>query len=141
MSQNPLQQLNCLVSTLEGVLKEQECLNQINNGRKDKYTIIPIMLFTKQGSIFSAYILDKRYSCVMSPFFEIVNLDEKNGCLTLSVLIPIDMEGCPVDLCQDIYSLLTTKKCITIDVSCLCGVEALPSCLVNRFIPPDEPKC
>ena len=143
MSRNSLQQVNCLHSTLDRVLKEQEYLNpvNINKWRKDKNGIIPIMLFTKKGKPFSAYILDKHYGCVMSTFFGIENLNKKTGCLTLSVLIPIDMEGCPVDLCSDIYSLLTTKECITIDLNCLCGVEPLSPCLVNRFIPPVEPKC
>jgi hypothetical protein len=143
MKQIPLQQQNCLNSTLKKVLKEQEFQKPFNTDmvRKNKNKIIPLMLFTKMGKPFSATILDKHYGCVMSPFFRIVNFDEKTGCVILSVLIPIDMEGCPVDLCSDIYSLLTTKECITIGISCLCGVELLPPCLVNRFIPPDEHKC
>jgi spore coat protein Y len=140
MSRNSIKQGDCLSQALLKVLKQQKHLNHKHNGRKDK-KIIPIMLYMNNGAPFSAYILDKRYGCVRSTFFQIVNFEENTDCLTLSVLIPIDMEGCPVDFCPDIYSLFPTKECITIDVKCICGVESLSPCLVNRFIPPIEPKC
>jgi hypothetical protein len=112
-------------------------LEKISNSK----AVIPLSFFNTKGKPFSAVTSDKYFDCVISPFFTIEKLNKKLGCMDLSILIPIDMEGCPVDLYSDIFSLLTTQKCITVDINYFCGVVCLPGKLINRFIPKVEPKC
>lgn len=127
MDNYPEHQENCLFRAFEKIVED--------NGA------IPFSLITKKGELFSAVASNEYFECVISPVFEIKKLDKKTGCVVLSALIPIDMEGCPVDLCSDLYSLLSTNTCITLDINCFCGVVPLPACLLNRYIPIIEPKC
>ncbi|MBO0960406.1 spore coat protein [Neobacillus sp. MM2021_6] len=73
--------------------------------------------------------------------FRLENIDSKHCCATLSLLIPVDMDGCPVDLCDDVYSLIKTDNCTIVDLSCFCTIQPLSPKLVNRELPIIEPKC
>ncbi|HLO11039.1 MAG TPA: CotY/CotZ family spore coat protein [Pseudoneobacillus sp.] len=120
-------QSNCLIQTLE----------KLSTTKK----IIPFSLYTKNGKLFRAITSHKFFPCVHSHVFTLKKMDKNTGCLVLSVLIPIDIEGCPVDLCTDLYSLIETSFCVNLEIKNFCGVVQLPEKLVNRFIPVIEPKC
>ncbi|HHY72435.1 MAG TPA: hypothetical protein GX497_04260 [Bacillus bacterium] len=102
---------------------------------------IPIMLFGNQNSQkpFSAFCIDD-VGCFKTNFFRLEKLDEEKGCATLSLLEAVDMDGCPVEDCDEIYSLLKTKCCVTVDLRCLCIINPLSPDLVNRPLPIIEPK-
>ena len=73
--------------------------------------------------------------------FRLEMLDERNCCAKLLLLEPVDMDGCPVDLCDDVYALIKTNRCIMVDLSCFCSIQPLSPKLVNRPLPIIEPKC
>lgn len=120
-------QSKCLIRTLERLSKAK--------------VAIPLIFFTKKGELFNIVTNYKFYSCVNSPFFTIKKFEKKTGCMVLSILIPIDIEGCPVDLCSDLYSLLVTGFFVKVDINCLCGIIQIPVDFINRYIPVIEPKC
>lgn len=73
--------------------------------------------------------------------FRLEALDEEYCCATLKLLEPVDMDGCPVEVCDDIYSLLKTDTCIIVDLKYFCSIAPLSPKLVNRPLPIIEPKC
>jgi spore coat protein Y len=73
--------------------------------------------------------------------FRLEMIDVGQCCAKLLLLEPVDMDGCPVDLCEDVYSLLKTKHCIMVDLKCFCTIQPLSPKLVNRPLPIVEPKC
>jgi spore coat protein Y len=73
--------------------------------------------------------------------FRLEALDERKCCATLSLLEPVDMDGCPVDICDDVFSLRKTSNCIIVDLTCFCSLQPLSPKLVNRLLPIIEPKC
>jgi spore coat protein Y len=72
--------------------------------------------------------------------FRLEALDERNCCATLSLLEPVDMDGCPVDFCENIFALRKTNNCIIVDLACFCSLQPLSPKLVNRTLPTVEPK-
>jgi hypothetical protein len=101
----------------------------------------PISLYLSNGELFRVITSHKFYNFVSSPVFSVKKIDKETGCIILSPFIPIDMEGCPVDLGPELYSLLETDSCVTLKLDCICGVLPLSACLINRYIPIIEPKC
>lgn len=105
---------------------------------------IPFMLYCKEEckKPFRAFsITGKRNDCFSTTFFRLEKLDEKKCCAVLSLLEAVDMDGTPVEACEDIYSLLKTDICLTVDLSCFCVISPLPPKLVNKPLPIIEPKC
>ncbi|WP_197277478.1 CotY/CotZ family spore coat protein [Bacillus sp. FJAT-27245] len=107
----------------------------------EKKEVIPFFLITPSCNIFNAVIVNDCFGTVSSPVFTIKELNRKSGCLVLTILIPIDMEGCPVDIGSDLYSLLLTSHHITLNLDVVCGIIPLPTELINRYLPIIEPKC
>ncbi|WP_367576252.1 CotY/CotZ family spore coat protein [Bacillus sp. FJAT-27445] len=100
----------------------------------------PICLYTECGNPFKVFTCFSMY-CVDTPVFIVKKIDKKKGCIVLSPLVPVDIEGCPVDFCPDLYSLEETNAFFTFQTDCICGIIGLPSDLVNRYLPPIHPKC
>jgi hypothetical protein len=99
----------------------------------------PIIVNVGNGELFKVITNHKFYNWIYTSIFKVVKIE--SGCITLSALIPIDIEGCPIDLCEELYSLLETNYCVTIQISCVCGIMTLPTKLINCYIPDIEPKC
>ncbi|OCA84129.1 hypothetical protein A8F94_15515 [Bacillus sp. FJAT-27225] len=121
--------------------KPQSSLYTILEMIREKKEVIPFCLITPNGNLFNTVSVNGRFGTVYSPVFTMKELDRESGCLVLNVLIPVDMEGCPVEIGSDLYSLLFTKDHITMNVDCLCGIIPLPPELINRYLPIPEPKC
>ncbi len=102
---------------------------------------IPFMLFGCKDSEepFTAYCISSE-GCVKTPFFRLEKLDEERCCAELSLLKAVDMDGWPTLECDEIYSLVKTKCCITVDLSCFCVISSLSPDLVDRPLPHIEPK-
>lgn len=101
---------------------------------------IPFMLFNGNGCSFTAYCLSED-DCFRTPFFRLEKFDNQKCCAVLSLLKAIDMDGCPVESCDEIYSLSKTECCVNVDISCFCMISPLSIELVNRPLPIIEPKC
>lgn len=101
---------------------------------------IPFMLFGNNScKPFSAFCVDE-YGCFKTHFFRLEKLKEEKCCATLSLLEAVDMDGLPTLSCDEIYSLLKTTCCITVDLNCFCVISPLSPDLVNRILPNIEPK-
>lgn len=122
--------------------EEQKILTEWDLGLKfisksRKMDTIPFMLFTVDSQKpFTVY-----YKGKATPYFRLEKLNEETCCAKLSLLEAIDMDGCPVDSYEDVYSLKETDKCIIVLLSCFCVINPLPPELVNKPLPHIEPKC
>lgn len=67
--------------------------------------------------------------------FRLEALDVKRCCATISLLEPVDIDGYPVDICENVFSLRTTSNCIIVDLSCFSSLQPLSPRLVDRLLP------
>lgn len=134
-----------ICTAMEKLQKEQNYLSECEIDFQficmpKKPDTIPFMLYNGNGCSFTAYCLDDGY-CIRTPYFRLEKLDVDKCCAVLSLLKAVDMDGCPVDSCDEIHSLLKTKCCVHVDLSCFCVISPLSIELVNRPLPIIEPKC
>lgn len=134
---------SCVCQDLQQLLEEQEKLSFAgfrflpdNFG----FDTIPFILSTGECQ-FEAWGWTNRGDFFTTNVFRLEAIDEKNCCATLSLLEPIDIDGCPVDICDNIFSLRKTSNCIIVDLSCFCSLQPLSPRLVNRLLPIVVPKC
>ena len=104
------------------------------------YDTIPFILSTRECQ-FEAWGWTNKGDFFTTNLFRLEALDAKRCCATLSLLEPIDIDGCPVDLCENFFSLRTTMNCIIVDLTCFTSIQALSPRLVNRILPIIDPKC
>lgn len=135
---------SCFCIELNQLLEEQEKLSF-----KDfrfvcdmlGYDTIPLII-SNQKCPLEAFGRTVNGKFFVTSVFRLEKLDTKHCCATLSLLEPVDMDGCPIEfLCDEIYSLNKTDQCIIVDLSCFCKIEPLSPKLVNRPLPIIEPKC
>ncbi len=134
---------NCLCNEMEQLLEEQQRLS-FEGFRfvcdKIGFDTIPFVLSngecafevfgrTKSGLFFTTHI------------FRLESLDSWHCCAKLSLLLPVDIDGFPVEFCDEVFSLKKTNNCILVDLSCFCSIQPLSPKLVNRELPIVEPKC
>ncbi|MCM2531947.1 hypothetical protein NDK43_05515 [Neobacillus pocheonensis] len=117
---------NYIVQSFEKILEED--------------VVIPFTLLTTKGELFSVVTSNQFFEDVNTPVFTLKILDKKKGLIVLNSLIPIDMEGCPVDLGPDLYSLILTNTCFTMKINCFSEIVPLPSDLIDKYIPIIESK-
>lgn len=97
------------------------------------------MLLTKNGDPFKAYYRDRHHhhnSGCYSVYFRVEEIFD-NCCATLRVLKPVKHKGEVVDLVDCTHTTIDLKKvcetrhykatdsCITVDLSCFCGVQCI----------------
>jgi hypothetical protein len=75
-----------------------------------------------------------------TPFFRIEEVNEETCCVTISLLLPFDMDRYIAHSICDIYRLERTSCCLTIDLKKICGIQFADPCLINRKWPVIEPK-
>ncbi|WP_156319776.1 CotY/CotZ family spore coat protein [Bacillus sp. FJAT-18017] len=119
--------------------KRNTCFGELLERMKD--VKIPCCVYIKKGNLFNFPANHSYYDCVLTPVFKIMRVEKKSGCIELSPLIPIDIEGCPSDLSEHLFSLVETNDRFTFQLDCICGIIGLPPELVNQCLPPIEPKC
>ncbi|MEH7354954.1 CotY/CotZ family spore coat protein [Neobacillus drentensis] len=133
----------CICHDMEQLLDEQQKLN-FEGFRficdKFGYDTIPFILSNGKCS-FETFGVTMYGKFFTTQVFRLENLDPSHCCATLSLLVPVDMDGCPVELCNDVYSLLKTDNCMIVDLTCFCTIQPLSPKLVNRELPIIEPKC
>lgn len=133
---------NCICSEMKILLKEQKILSgsdreyQFISMSKEKDTI-PFMLFNSKTK--KPFLVN--YKGTATPYFRLEKVVEELCCALLSLLIAVDMDGCPVDHDDDdFYALRKTKSCVIVDLNCFCAINPLAPELVNRPLPVIEPK-
>ncbi len=119
----------------------KECIvNMLETTGRNKCPI-PLILYTKSGNMLDVYVKQDTDYYFNTPFFIIKKIDKTNDCVLLSSLEPVGIDGCTVDFpIGCVYSLIETNKCLTVNLSCFCGIQTLSSKLVNRDIPIIQPK-
>ena len=75
-----------------------------------------------------------------TPFFSLQSIDEESGCVVLTLLEPLDMEGNHALMADQFFTLRKTDSCVTIVPCCFCSIEALPLECVGRPLPIREQK-
>jgi spore coat protein Y len=133
----------CICQELQQLAAEQEKLS-LKGFRfvceSIGYDTIPIILSNDKCTL-EAWGRTAKGHFFSTNVFRVENIDAENCCARLLLLEPVDMDGCPVDLCGDVFSLLKTDLCIIVDLSCFCSIQPLSPKLVNRPLPIIEPKC
>jgi spore coat protein Y len=104
------------------------------------YDTIPFILSNGQCEL-DAWGRTKNGTFFFTNVFRLEKVDQEHCCAELSLLEPVDMDGCPVDSWHDAYSLLKTLECIVVDLGCFCTIQPLSPKLVNKPLPIIEPKC
>jgi spore coat protein Y len=102
---------------------------------KEKDTI-PFMLFLKK----SKKPFSVNHKGTATPYFRLEKIVEEICCAVLSLLIAVDMDGCPVDPDDEFYALRKTNSCVIVNLNCFCAINPLAPELVNRPLPIIEPK-
>jgi len=97
---------------------------------------IPIMLIPED----SAEPFSVWSNGIRSPYFRLEKVDEETGCAKLSLLEALNMDGCPVDVMEEVYTLRKTDRCILLETSCFCAIHPLSPELLNKPLPNIEPK-
>ncbi|MFL6557478.1 MAG: CotY/CotZ family spore coat protein [Bacillus sp. (in: firmicutes)] len=133
----------CLCHEMEQLLEEQKRLS-FDGFRfvceKIGYDTIPFTLSNGECA-FEVFARTRNGLFFTTQVFRLESIDVRHCCATLSLLLPIDMDGFPVELCDEVFSLITTDNCIIVDLSCFCSIQPLSPKLVNRELPIVEPKC
>jgi spore coat protein Y len=133
----------CLCTELEQLLEEQQRL-ALNDFRfvceKIGYDTIPFVL-SNEKCAFEVFGKTRNGVFFTTQVFRLENIDSRHCCAKLSLLLPVDIDGYPVELCDEVFSLIKTDNCIIVDLSCFCSIQPLSPKLVNRELPIVEPKC
>jgi len=133
---------HCLCNEMEQLLEEQQRLS-FDDFRfvcdKIGYDTIPFVL-SNEKCAFKVFAKTRNGKLFTTQVFRLENLDSRHCCATLSLLLPVDMDGYPVELCDEVFSLVKTNTCIIVDLSCFCSIKPLSPKLVNRELPIVEPK-
>jgi spore coat protein Y len=133
----------CLSSELEQLLEEQQRLS-FDDFRfvcdKIGYDTIPFVL-SNEKCAFEVFGRTRNGLFFTTQVFRLESIDSRHCCATLSLLLPVDIDGYPVDLCDEVFSLIKTDNCIIVDLSFFCSIQPLSPKLVNRELPIVEPKC
>ncbi|MEH7255543.1 CotY/CotZ family spore coat protein [Neobacillus niacini] len=132
----------CICRDLEQLLEEQKKLS-FEDFRficEDiGYDTIPFILSNGKCE-FEAWGWTNNGEFFTTKYFRLEAIDTNKCCATLSLLEPVDMDGCPIDECE-VFSLRTTMNCVIVDLSCFTTLQPLSPRLVNRLLPIVDPKC
>jgi spore coat protein Y len=137
------QKKSCVCHDLQQLLEEQKKLS-FEDFRfiSDDfgYDTIPFILSTGECQ-FEAWGWAKNGDFFTTNIFRLEGIDERKCCATLSLLEPIDIDGYPADICDDLFSLRKTTNCVIVDLTCFTSLQPLSPRLVNRLNPIIDPKC
>ncbi|MFZ3589270.1 CotY/CotZ family spore coat protein [Bacillus sp. DJP31] len=108
---------------------------------------IPFLLLTEgdSGSFFEGlgFIYSSRGHRVLgfkTVFFRIEDVNAQGCCLTVSFLLPLDIDGEIASCISEVYRLERTRCCLTLNIEKFCGIQFADPRLVNRKLPVVEPK-
>ena len=136
------QKKTCVCHDLQQLLEEQKKLSfddfRFVNGDFG-YNTIPFILSTRECQ-FEAWGWTNNGDFFITNVFRLEAIDVRRCCATISLLEPVDIDGYPVDMCDNIFSLRTTANCIIVDLSCFTSLQPLSPRLVNRLLPLIDPK-
>lgn len=135
-------QKKCICLDLEQLLEEQKRLSfeDFRFVSEDfGYDTIPFILSTGKCQ-FEAWGWTINGDFFTTNVFKLEALDVKRCCATISLLEPVDIDGYPVDICDNVFSLRTTSNCIIIDLGGFSSIQPLSPRLVDRRLPIVPPK-
>lgn len=136
------QKNTCVCHDLQQLLEEQKKLSfedfRFVNGDFG-YDTIPFILSTGKCQ-FEAWGWTNNGDFFITNVFRLEAIDVRRCCATITLLEPVDIDGYPVDMCDNIFSLRTTTNCIIVDLSCFTSLQPLSPRLVNRLLPIIDPK-
>ncbi|WHY64151.1 CotY/CotZ family spore coat protein [Cytobacillus firmus] len=144
--------LAAILNAQKKAKRDDECKTSCNesikellgDSKKPKKNAIPFILYNEEAEPFKAsgvtifsHSKQKKFACIESFIFKIKDLDGK--CAVLE-LLTFKHGKCSKDLfkksicspcsqidCEDVSDLMGTGICITVDLSCFCGVTCLPA--------------
>lgn len=92
---------------------------------------LPFFLLTKKGHPLSFSDTDE---CFETSYFRIESIDKEECCATISLLRPLDIEGCLSNSLCDVVRLERTSTCKVVDLTCFCAVQLLETELLTRKV-------
>jgi spore coat protein Y len=132
----------CICQDLQQLLEEQQKLSfdgfrfiSENFG----YDTIPFILSSGTCQ-FEAFGWTNNGDFFTTNVFRVEAIDVERCCATISLLEPVDIDGYPVDLCDNVFSLRTTSICLVVDLTCFTSLQPLSPILVDRLLPIVDPK-
>jgi spore coat protein Y len=132
----------CICQDLQQLLEEQKRLSfdEFRFLSEDfGYDTIPFILSTGKCQ-FEAFGWTNNGNFFTTTVFRLEALDVRRCCATISLLEAVDIDGYPVDLCDNVFSLRTTSNCIVVDLTCFKSLQPLSPRLVDRLLPIVNPK-
>jgi spore coat protein Y len=133
----------CILEALKTIKSHQDFKKDPLLSSSYKYLkmkdTIPVILWKDSGlfeltGYISDHLEDKKSDSFCTSFFRIENIDEKQKCATLSLLKPLDIDGCLSKEICEMVRLERTPICVEVDLSCFCAVHFLNDELLNRKI-------
>ncbi|MBP3041249.1 hypothetical protein J9303_17430 [Bacillaceae bacterium Marseille-Q3522] len=130
-------------------LEELKCLQDFIIQSRTKYfgkllskiagvDTLPFLLFSRDGplKLMGFYLNNstKKEECFFTEFFRIEEMDSESCCATISLLLPLDIQGNFTDSLCDVMILRRTSTCVTVDLGCICGIQCMDSHLLKRKI-------
>ena len=67
-------------------------------------------------------------------YFRIESVDLENGCATISLLRPLDIEGNLTNALCDVVRLEKTSICKVVDITCICAIQPVDTEMLKRKI-------
>ena len=132
----------CVCRDLQQLLEEQKKLSfdEFRFISEDfGYDTIPFILSTGKCQ-FEAFGWTNNGDFFTTNVFRLEAIDVRRCCATISLLEPVDIDGYPVDLCDNVFSLRTTSNCVVVDLTCFTSLQPLSPRLVDRLLPIVDPK-
>ncbi|MBM6618230.1 CotY/CotZ family spore coat protein [Bacillus suaedaesalsae] len=139
---------NCVCSALLELKSQQDQLGGCPTScfssllaKLIKVDTLPFMLFTESNGPLELVGFERKSNGIShfkTSFFRIEDIDEETCCAKISLLRPLDFQGCIVDSICDVARLERTRICTEIDVNCFCAVQCLDVDLLRSIV--IEPK-
>ncbi|WP_338754904.1 CotZ-related putative spore coat protein [Bacillus sp. FJAT-52991] len=110
-----------MTSCFTYLFKKIETINKKKTHTLECQSALPVIIFKKNGKPLSI-VGFSRGSCFESHFFTVLSINKETQCAVLEVL-----------LCKP-GKLFRTEACVTVDISCICGIEIVSIPVFDCFL-------
>lgn len=143
----------CVCGVLSNILNQQlerkeeneaccsdSCYSQPMKIKSSFFNTIPFILQTPYGQPFFTWGKIGECDCFVTVFFKVIEVDCKNNCAVLELLMPnvsiIDPDTCCVETANicDVDFVIPTKECIQVDLSCFTAVKCISPEFLSEYM-------
>ncbi|WP_163583154.1 CotY/CotZ family spore coat protein [Gracilibacillus saliphilus] len=128
-AQDNVVEMECDVSCARSI---QDLVSPVRGNGLDT---VPFILYDKKGKPFKGFgaeVRGGRFECFSSFIFRVNEIDDKDCCAILELLVFDDDDKACGDPCEQldheqVEDLERTGICITVDLNCFCAITCLPA--------------